>query len=112
MRGMAAPPRQRATRQRLPEPLVTDSEIAMRSEDLLELIRRQPFAPFRIVTTDGRTYEILHPDLIIVLRTRFVVGVGGDNGVPEHLEHVALVHVVRIEEMPTQAPSEKPTNGE
>ncbi|UCC30647.1 MAG: hypothetical protein JSU86_20930 [Phycisphaerales bacterium] len=71
----------------------------MRPEDLLELIRKRPFLPFRIHVTDGQTYDIRHPDQIIVLRSRAVVGAGNDNGLPEYLEHVALVHIVRIQEV-------------
>jgi hypothetical protein len=71
----------------------------MRPEDLHEFTRKRPFAPYRLYTTDGRTYDIRHPDQVIVLRSRVVIGTGGKNGVPEHLEHVALLHVVRIEEL-------------
>lgn len=71
----------------------------MRAEDLLEFHRRRPFVPYRIYVTDGQTYEVRHPDQVIVLRSRIVIGLGGENGVPDHLEHIALVHVVRIEEL-------------
>jgi len=72
----------------------------MRPEDLLELIRRRPFRPFRIHARDGSRYEVRHPDQIIILRSRAVIGVGSDNGLPERVEHLALVHVVRLEELP------------
>ena len=71
----------------------------MRPDDILELVRRQPFAPFRIHITGGKTYDVQHPDQIIVLRSRAVLAVGGDNGVGDRLEHVALVHIVRLEEL-------------
>jgi hypothetical protein len=72
----------------------------MRPEELLALIRVRPFAPLRIHITDGRTYEIRHPDQIIVLRGRVDIGVdGGNGGVAERVDHVALVHVVRVEEV-------------
>ncbi len=71
----------------------------MRAEDLLEFTRRRPFMPYRIHVTGGQNYEIRHPDLVIVLRSRIEVGVGGDGGVPDHVDHVALLHVVRIEEL-------------
>jgi len=74
----------------------------MRPTDLTELVRKQPFAPFRIHVTDGTRYDVRHPDRIIVLRSRAVLAVGGENGVPEQLEHVSLLHVVRIEELPTE----------
>ncbi len=71
----------------------------MRAEDLLEFTRKRPFEPFRIHISGGSVYDIRHPDQIIVLRSRAVVGVGSDNGVPERLDHLALVHVVRVEEL-------------
>jgi len=71
----------------------------MRAEDLQEFTRRRPFVPYRIHVTGGQVYDVRHPDQVIVLRSRIVVGVGGDNGVPDHIEHIALLHVVRIEEL-------------
>lgn len=71
----------------------------MRPEDVLEFLRRQPFEPFRIYATDGRTYDVHHPDQAIVLRSRLILPAGGDGVVADHAEHLALVHVVRIEEL-------------
>ena len=76
----------------------------MRPDDLIELVRRQPFAPFRIHVTGGVAYDVWHPDQIIVLQSRAVLAAGGGNGIPERLEHVALAHVVRIEELPVSPP--------
>jgi hypothetical protein len=75
----------------------------MRPDDVLELVRRQPFAPFRIHITGGKTYDVQHPDQIIVLRSRAVLAVGSEDGVGDRLEHVALVHVVRLEELAESA---------
>jgi len=71
----------------------------MRPDDLLEFVRRQPFTPFRIHVTDGKVFDVDHPDQIIVLRSRAVLAAGGENGVGERLEHVALIHVARVEEL-------------
>ena len=72
----------------------------MRPDDVLELVRRQPFAPFRIHATDGRTYDVRHPDQIMVLRSRAMLGVPqGEDEVPDRTEHLALGHIVRIEEL-------------
>ncbi len=71
----------------------------MRPDDLLELVRRQPFGPFRIHITGGKTYDVQHPDQIIVLRSRAVLAVGGEDGVGDRLEQIALVHVVQLEEL-------------
>ena len=75
--------------------------VPMRPEELLQLIRKQPFAPLRIHTTDGRSYDIRHPDQIIVLRGRVDIGVNGQSadGVADRVEHVSLLHVVGVEEL-------------
>lgn len=75
---------------------------ATRPEDLRGLLRKRPFSPFRIHVTDGKSYDIAHPDQIIVLRSRAVVGAGNDNGFAERLEHIALVHIVRLEELASE----------
>ncbi|MGH7199354.1 MAG: hypothetical protein ACREJB_02040 [Planctomycetaceae bacterium] len=53
--------------------------------------------------TDGQSYDVRHPEFVFVLRTRLLVGLGGGNGVPDRAEHLALAHVVRLEELPTEA---------
>jgi hypothetical protein len=68
----------------------------MRPEDLREFTRRQPFEPFCIHITGGKTYDIRHPAQVIVLRSRLVIGVGGDNSIADSTEHIALIHIVRI----------------
>jgi hypothetical protein len=84
----------------------------MSSQDLIELLRTRPFVPFRIYATDGRTYDVRHPDQALVLRTRVILPLMTSQAeVPERSEHLALVHVVRLEELPTGA-SPRAGNGE
>jgi hypothetical protein len=71
----------------------------MRPQDLLALLRAKPFAPFRIHVSDGRTHDVHHPDQALVLRSRVILPLGADNGVPELSEHLALSHIVRLEEL-------------
>ena len=70
----------------------------MSPQDMLELLRKRPFLPFRIFATDGRTYDVRHPDQALVLRTRVILPLPADGvDVPDRSEHLALVHVVRLE---------------
>jgi hypothetical protein len=78
----------------------------MRAEELAELLRRRLFVPLRIHLTDGRTYDIHHPELVLVLRQRVDVGLPPDPamGVLDRVEHCSLLHIVRVEELPPAQP--------
>ncbi|MBA3314702.1 MAG: hypothetical protein H0T47_15625 [Planctomycetaceae bacterium] len=69
--------------------------------DVLTFLRAQPFVPFRVHMSDGRTFDIRHPDQALVARTRLVVGVGAGpmTGVADHLEHLSFIHITGLEEM-------------
>jgi len=73
----------------------------MRANELIELTRQQPFQPLRIHMTDGRTYDVRHPDQIIVLRHRVDIGVEPDEETAAVLrvEHCSLLHVGRVEQL-------------
>jgi len=81
----------------------------MTHDELREAARRQPFEPFRLILTTGATYEIRHPDLIMVGRRSAIIGVTKD---PEGTAYdrtirVDLLHVVGIEDLPL-SPSSSP----
>ena len=46
----------------------------MRPEDLSGLLRAQPFVPFRIHMTDGRFFDIVHPEAVLVDGNRAILG--------------------------------------
>lgn len=69
--------------------------------DLLNRLRNRPFEPFRIVTSDGVTYDIRHPELVMVTVGSAVVGYP-DHSVPglvERYDIVSLRHIVRLEQL-------------
>jgi hypothetical protein len=63
--------------------------------------------PFRIYATDGRTYDVRHPDQALVLRTRVILPLPtADDEYSQRSEHLALVHIIRLEEIsPDSSPS-------
>jgi hypothetical protein len=79
----------------------------MTQEDLQGAARRQPFEPFRLVLTTGATYDIRHPDLIMVGKRSAIVGVTVEPGgtAYDRTIKVDLFHVVGIEELPAPPPS-------
>ncbi len=72
----------------------------MRPEDILEILRSTPFEPFRVYLTDGAVYEIRHPDMAIVQRSKVTVAVpgrAGPDGPAERTVNCALIHITRTE---------------
>ena len=82
----------------------------MTQEELQEAARRQPFEPLRVVLTTGATFDIRHPDLIMVGRRSAVIGLTNEpSGTAyDRTFKVDLLHVVGVEELPAVPPS---TNG-
>jgi hypothetical protein len=69
----------------------------MHPDDLLARVRARPFVPFRLVVSEGGSYEVRHPDMIVVARRHVVVGVPAQDNqnIAETTHLVALIHVVR-----------------
>ena len=84
-----------------------EQKTTMRPEELVKLLRRRPFLPLRLHMTDGQTYDIHHPDLVMVSRSYATIGTTPDpgTGVLEHVEYCSLLHIVRVEELQTAATS-------
>jgi hypothetical protein len=85
----------------------------MTQEELHGAARRQPFEPFRLILTTGATYDIRHPDLIMVGRRSAVVGLTNEaNGtVYDRTIKVDLLRVVGIEELPVPPPASNGPTG-
>jgi hypothetical protein len=73
-------------------------------QDVQQELRKRPFEPFRIILTDGKTYDVTHPERILVGKRSFIFGVvvegsGAGNGETayDRYETVAMLHVVRLE---------------
>ena len=74
----------------------------MTQEELHKAAHRQPFEPFRILLTTGATYDIRHPDLIMVGRRSVTIGITHqpNKTVYDYAFTVDLLHIVGIEELP------------
>jgi hypothetical protein len=45
----------------------------MAPADVLSFVKAQPFRPFRIETARGRSFEVRHPEMVLVRKTDVVV---------------------------------------
>jgi len=83
----------------------------MRPEDVREFLRRRPFRPFRLTLTDGRTYDVMHPELAIVDRSWMQVGLarpGDPENIAERLSSVSLLDIMQIEPLEFVVPPPGP----
>jgi hypothetical protein len=73
----------------------------MKAETIKELLDKRPFKPLRIHMSDRSKFEIKHPEFIIVLRDRLIIGFPETRGtgIADHVEHCSLLHVTRVEEL-------------
>ena len=78
----------------------------MPNDDILELLSKKPFEPFRIHLADGTVYEIRHPELIMVGKRSAIIGLKASEGtrpVYDRYETISLLHVTRLEPIPSAA---------
>lgn len=82
----------------------------MRRDEVIQAIRTSPFRPFRLHVSDGTTFDIRHPEMVMITHTAVVVGIldNGDNGEDVYPEierstMVDLLHLTQIEDLQRQS---------
>jgi hypothetical protein len=71
----------------------------MSHEDLKARIQHRPFVPFRVVLTEGTSYEIRHPELFMIGKRSAIIGLAKNpaQNVYDAAVEVDLFHIVRLE---------------
>jgi hypothetical protein len=72
----------------------------MQFQDVYEYVRRRPFEPFRLTLTDGRTYDVTHPELVMVGLSSVAIGFPArEHGGPpyDRVVSVSMSHIMQIE---------------
>jgi hypothetical protein len=65
-----------------------------------DLLKKQPFQPFRIVLSSGQHYDIPHPEMAFLTKTDLIVGTGVlDDTAPETYRICSLLHITAVEPM-------------
>lgn len=76
----------------------------MTTMDFRQLLRRQPFKPFRLVMSRGESYEVRHPEITLVTKNDILVGIDpGDDGMPAEFRICPLFHVATVEPLSTDS---------
>ena len=69
-----------------------------------DLLRQQPFRPFRVVMSSGEAYEVRHPEMAWVTHNDIFVGVNlAEGGLPVEARICPLLHVATVEPLNTDA---------
>jgi hypothetical protein len=63
----------------------------MNPDDLIALMRIQPFQPFIVHLNNGATFEVRHPDQAMVVGEMLLVAHDGDQ-----LERIAMLNIAHI----------------
>ncbi len=72
--------------------------------DIQARLHQQPFVPVRIITTSGQTFDIFHPDLVLVGTGDLTIGFASaeDPSIYARVTRVALFHVTAMEDLPAK----------
>ncbi|MBI2926327.1 MAG: hypothetical protein HYY24_11570 [Verrucomicrobia bacterium] len=72
----------------------------LKPEDILALRDAEPFVPFDLHLSDGRTFHIENRDFMWVFKNRVHVAIPSGEGRPlDREERIALMHIVSAEEL-------------
>ena len=70
------------------------------AEQIRELLRANPFKPFRIYLSDGSGYDITNHDMAMVGRNTVEVGVHPDaQGFATYFARCSILHITRLEDL-------------
>jgi hypothetical protein len=81
----------------------------MRVEEVREFLRREPFLPFTLYVTDGRTFTIRHPEFVGITSSTVIITLPPDedpHGLPEQRVGLSLLHVTgNLQKQTSPSPS-------
>lgn len=82
------------------------------ADDIRDRVHLRPFHPLRLVTSSGETYDVYHPDLIMVGRREVTVGIpsGESPTYYDRQARIAIMHITALHDLPAAPPT--PSNGQ
>jgi hypothetical protein len=73
--------------------------------ELKQRMQENPFRPFRIHSSDGKTYDVTNHDMMFIKRNGVEIALDLDaNSVAERFAKCALLHITCIEDLTTANP--------
>lgn len=75
-------------------------------QDIHKRLRQVPFLPFRVTLTDGRTYDVPHPDLAMLGFSSLIVGtprLGTQDVIFDRTVEISLSRIMQTETIASAA---------
>ncbi len=73
-------------------------EVSMTVQTFRDLLKAQPFRPFRLVMSSGEKYDVKHPEMAMLMRTDIMIGIEESrDGLPTRFKICSYLHVTAIE---------------
>jgi hypothetical protein len=74
-------------------------------DDIQARLRQSPFLPVRIIISTGQTFDIYHPDLVLVGRRDMIIGKASTKNPTQYEQttRVPLMHITALEDLPTRS---------
>jgi hypothetical protein len=80
----------------------------MTLQDFEKLLKARPFQPFRVHLSSGDVYEIRHPEMAFLMRTKIMLGLDPDkSGYADDWTMISLLHVTSIDPVPAHQKGRK-----
>ena len=70
--------------------------------DIHARVKSRPFVPLRIVTSSGQSYDITHPDLVVIGKRDLFIGIPSNENsdIYDASSRVAILHISDIQDIP------------
>ena len=73
----------------------------IKAEHIKDLVDAQPFKPFRICMSDGKTYDITNHDAALVKKDFIEVAINPNaRGIAADFDRLAIIHITRVRDLP------------
>jgi hypothetical protein len=75
------------------------------ADHVYERMHDRPFKPLRVVTSSGESYDVYHPELVLVGERYLFVGTASSRNpkVFDTSSHVSLAHITALEDLPVKS---------
>ena len=71
------------------------------ADDIQKRLKETPFVPVRIVTSSGQSYDVKHPDMVLVSIRWIIVGTASNEhpGLIDDATRIALLHIADLQDI-------------